>query len=103
MQVIDGVGRGRFVSIAGPVFRIGAVGAETPEEKNDLVISDADRRVSRHHCTIVKRDGHYYLIDASRNGTWLNGEALPRGEQRRLEDGDELVVADAARLKFLVT
>jgi hypothetical protein len=103
VQVIDGVARGRFVPLAAPVFRIGAVGSETPEEKNDLVISDADRRVSRHHCTIVKRDGRYYLIDASRNGTWLNGEALPRGEQRRLEDGDELVIADAARLKFLVT
>ena len=103
VQVIDGVSRGRFVPITGAVFRVGAVGSEVPEERNDLVLSDADHRVSRHHCTIVKRDGRYYLIDASRNGTWLNGEQLPRGEQRRLEDGDELVIADAARLKFLVT
>jgi hypothetical protein len=103
LQVIDGVGRGRFVPITGPVFRIGAVASELPEERNDLVISDAARMVSRHHCTILKREGEYYLVDASLNGTWLNGVAVPRGEQHRLDDGDELVVADAARLRFLVT
>lgn len=103
VQVVDGVGRGRLVPVEGMVFRIGAAQSDDPSAHNDLVLSDAARAISRHHCTIMKRDGRHYLLDASLNGTTLNGDPVARGEDRRLEDGDEFVLADSTRLKFLVS
>jgi len=103
VKVVDGVGRGRLMPIEREIFRIGAADGERPEEKNDLVISDAAGLVSRYHCTILRKGRDYFLLDSSLNGTRLNDEPLERGEHQPLEDGDEFVVAGAARLKFLHT
>ncbi|HEU0051673.1 MAG TPA: FHA domain-containing protein [Longimicrobium sp.] len=103
VKVIDGVGRGRLLQIEKDIFRIGAADGERPDEKNDLVISDAAAQVSRYHCSILRKGRDYFLIDASLNGTRLNDRQLARGEHHPLEDGDEFVVAGAARLKFLHT
>ena len=103
IQVVDGVGRGRMLTLQGDVCRIGAVETDAPTEKNDFVISDSGALISRHHCTIVRKNGDYYLLDSSLNGTRVNDETLERGEHHRLRDGDEIVIADASRLKFLVT
>jgi hypothetical protein len=103
VKVVDGVGRGRLMPVEKEIFRIGAADGERPEDKNDLVVSDSGMLISRYHCTILRKGKHYFLLDSSLNGTRLNDEPLARGEHHRLEDGDEFVVADAARLKFLVT
>ncbi|HEX2095272.1 MAG TPA: FHA domain-containing protein [Longimicrobiaceae bacterium] len=103
VKVIDGVGRGRLMPVEKEVFRIGAADGERPEDKNDLVISDSGALISRYHCTILRKGKRYFLLDSSLNGTRLNGEPLERGEHHRLQDGDEFVMADASRLKFLVT
>ena len=53
---------------------------------NTVVIRDL--RVSRHHATIEPRDGRYFLLDHSRNGTWVaTGGA---GERRLFNDACEL-------------
>jgi pSer/pThr/pTyr-binding forkhead associated (FHA) protein len=103
VKVIDGVGRGRLMPIEKEIFRIGAADGERPEEKNDLIISDSAGSVSRYHCTILRKGRDYFLLDSSLNGTRLNDELMERGEHHPLEDGDEFVVAGAARLKFLHT
>lgn len=103
VKVVDGVGRGRLMPVEKEIFRIGAADGERPEEKNDLIISDSAGLVSRYHCTILRKGRDYFLLDSSLNGTKLNDEALERGEHHPLEDGDEFVVAGAARLKFLHT
>ena len=103
VQVVDGVGRGRLVAVEGTVFRIGAAQSDMPDAHNDLVLSDEAKAISRHHCTIMKRNGRHYLLDASLNGTTLNGDPIARGEDRRLDDGDEFVLAESTRLKFLVS
>lgn len=52
--------------------------------------------VSRIHAKIRKRDGEYYLTDLnSRNGTSVNGQILKNGEDRLLEDEDEVDFAQA--------
>jgi hypothetical protein len=103
LQIVDGVGRGRLVSIEKDkaIFKIGAATGPQDSDKNDLVISDSATAVSRYHCTLIRKDGDYYLVDASLNGTAVNGEAVKRGEHYLLEDGDEITVADVSRLKFL--
>jgi hypothetical protein len=102
LKIIDGVGRGKQYTIESDVFRIGAASSDKPEEKNELVLSDSAAAISRYHCSIIRRDGAFYLIDSSLNGTLLDDERLDRGEHQRLKDGAEITVADVARFKFLL-
>jgi hypothetical protein len=103
LKIVDGIGRGRIVTVDKEIFRIGAAQGTKPDEINDLILSDSGSLVSRFHCSIIQHGEEYLLVDSSTNGTELNGEPLVRGEDRRLRDGDELVVASVSRLKFLVT
>ena len=102
LKIVDGIGRGKQYTIEGDVFRIGAASSAKPEEKNDLILSDSAAAVSRYHCSIIRREGAFYLIDSSLNGTMLDDGPLERGEQQRLDDGAEFTVADVARFKFLL-
>ena len=101
LKIVDGVGRGKTYTIEAPLFRIGAASSDKPDERNDLVLSDSAAAISRYHCSIIRRDGRFYLIDSSLNGTRVNDEPLDRGEHHALRDGDELTVASVSRLKFL--
>lgn len=102
LKVIDGIGRGRFYTMENSVFRIGAASSDKTDEHNDLVLSDSAAAISRYHCSVMRRDGKFYLIDSSLNGTELNDELLDRGEDRVLADGDEFTLANVSRVKFLL-
>ena len=74
-------------------------------DKNAGIVSSvvhSAAAVSRYHCSIIRREGAFYLIDSSLNGTMLDDGPLERGEQQRLDDGAEFTVADVARFKFLL-
>lgn len=59
-----------------------------------------DRQVSRHHATIFREGGRYYLRDeGSRNGTFLNGSLVTA--VRSLQDGDEVGIAARYRILFV--
>ena len=105
LQIVDGVGRGKLVTIdkEKPIFKIGAAMGGGDADKNDLVVSDSATQVSRFHCTLIRKDGDYYLVDSSMNGTFVNGDLVKRGDHHRLDDGDEISIADISRLKFLHT
>ena len=102
LEIVDGVGRGKVYTITGPIFRIGSAESERPEEKNDMVLSDAGAFISRYHCAIVRKDGRFFLIDSSLNGTYMDEVLLERGEHRALEDGAEFSLAGMSRVKFLL-
>ncbi|MBA2627718.1 MAG: FHA domain-containing protein, partial [Gemmatimonadales bacterium] len=102
VKIVDGIGRGKIYTIESGLFRIGAASSDKPEERNDLVLSDTAAAISRYHCSIIRKDGRFYLIDSSLNGTVLNDAPLDRGEHHDLRDGDEFTVANVARLKFLM-
>lgn len=105
LQIVDGVGRGKLVTLDKDkgIFKIGAAQGPADAEKNDLVISDSANQLSRYHCTLVRKAGQYYLIDSSLNGTAVNGDPLKRGDHFLLDDGDEITLAEVTRLKFLHT
>jgi len=64
----------------------------------EIVLSD--RVVSREHATILRQEDGYYLFDLdSKNGTFVNGEAV-EGSQA-LHDGDEIQIALRFRLTFV--
>ena len=58
---------------------------------NDIQIKN-DSKVSRFHCKLFKRAGHYYIEDnKSSNGTLVNGELVT---ERRLFGGEEVIVGE---------
>ncbi len=68
------------------------------DEDCDVVLPE--RLVSRRHAAIRRQDGGYLLEDlGSKNGTFLNGQAVTRPVA--LQDGDEIQVALCLRLIFV--
>ncbi|MBN1976179.1 MAG: NAD(P)H-dependent oxidoreductase [Anaerolineae bacterium] len=70
---------------------IGRVKPEvTPVPDVDLVPHGGDRMgVSRHHARMLRGSGGWVLEDLeSTNGTFLNGEQVPPGQQVRVRTGD---------------
>jgi hypothetical protein len=43
-----------------------------------------DRYLSRNHAKIIFKDGTYFVKDNSTNGTWINEEQIPKGEEVEL-------------------
>ena len=57
-------------------------------EEGDLVFADDDT-LSRAHCRFRARDQVWYVMDlGSKNGTELNGQAVPTGKAAPLKEGD---------------
>jgi len=59
---------------------------------NDWVLPDPQCYVSAHHARVQFRNGIYYLLDTSTNGTYVNGAATPISPRNiyPLRDGDSL-------------
>jgi type VI secretion system FHA domain protein len=71
--------------ITGGVYRIGR-GSD-----NDWVLTDPLRLLSKSHCRIAFRSGRWQIDDTSTNGTFLNHETTPIGDQPRpLRGGDRV-------------
>lgn len=66
---------------------------------NDIPLP-TDKTISRQHAFVCSVDGRYYVEDAgSKNGTWLNGDAIT--SRVELVSGDEIRVG-ITRLLFLL-
>jgi len=55
------------------------------------MLESADR-VSRVHAVVERRGGTLIVVDRSANGTTVNGQRVPRGEERTVLPGDRLVL-----------
>lgn len=102
LRIVDGVGRGKTYTLTSPIFRIGSAVSERPEEQNDLLLSDESGFISRYHCALLRRDGNWYLIDSSLNGTTLDDAVLERGEAHLLRDGAQFSLSGVARMQFMM-
>ncbi len=65
-------------------------------ERNDWVLPDPDRHLSKTHCVISEENGRYVLTDLSTNGVYMNGARQPTARDSRvvLTDGDEFRLGD---------
>ena len=80
LEIVEGTGAGQMVALAGPVT-VGRAGGA------DLVLPD--ELVSRHHARITPSGSGAVVEDlGSRNGTFVNGEAVPG--PTHLTPGDQL-------------
>ena len=63
---------------------------------NDWILPDPDRFISGHHARVEYRNGQYWLMDTSSNGTYLNDSSSPISEAgpHALKDGDRLRLGD---------
>lgn len=71
-----------------PMVSVITIGRSTD---NDVVIDH--KLASRHHAVIQKIKDEYFLKDLdSTNGTFLNGEAIPRGKYVKLGHEDTITI-----------
>ena len=83
-----------------PVISIGAI-AQDGSDKNDIVIGDLQRKVSRFHCQIHQDKGKFYVVDCnSANGTRIDKTRLRAGEPGRLRDGAQLELGGTTTFRF---
>jgi len=66
----------------------------------DWIIADPLRKISRHHCDVVRDRRRYFLVDRSSNGTLLNGRLVDRGQAALLKRGDRIGLSDEIILLF---
>jgi len=63
---------------------------------NTWVLPDPERYMSSLHTEIVFKDGKYFAVDHSTNGTFYNdpSEEIGKDNQVELKDGDRLIIGD---------
>ncbi len=99
---MDGVDKGKRYLLNQEVTHIGGV-AMDGGRKNEVLVRDPDRQVSRFHCEVHKRGNNCYLIDLdSSNGTFLHGHSLQPGMAVRLRNGDKFTLARSAAFELRV-
>jgi hypothetical protein len=97
---LDGADKGKRYLLNQEVTHLGGV-AMDGGKKNEVLVRDPDRQVSRFHCEIHMRGNHYFLIDLdSSNGTFLHSRRLQPGAAVRLRDGDKFTLARAASFEL---
>jgi hypothetical protein len=97
---LDGVDKGKRYLLNQEVTHIGGV-AMDGGKKNEVLVRDPDRQVSRFHCEVHKRGNSCYLIDLnSSNGTFLHNRPLQSGVAAKLHDGDKFILARAAAFEL---
>lgn len=99
---LDGVDKGKRYLLNQEVTHIGGV-AMDGGRKNEVLVRDPDRQVSRFHCEVHKRGNNCYLIDLdSSNGTFLHSRALQPGVVVKLRNGDKFTLARSAVFQLRV-
>ncbi|MDQ3255379.1 MAG: FHA domain-containing protein [Acidobacteriota bacterium] len=96
LEGIEGAGRGQVFPLNKGEMIIGSHGP--PDGTADIVICDAQRKISRRHCSIMQNGKQFYLMDESTNGTKINDRELTRGVLAEFRNGDHISLADEATL-----
>ena len=79
---------GQRIECTGEKFTVG----KSPTS-SDYKISDS-QKISRQHATFYEKDGNYFIVDNSKNGTVINDVAIASGLQVPVKDGDRIRFAD---------
>jgi hypothetical protein len=93
LEIVDGPNAGAVFALDKDLATIGIAGSNV-----DWGIPDSRRSISRHHCDITRQGDRFFLIDRSRNGTFVNGQAIPIDEPVALNRNDRITLADAVTL-----
>jgi hypothetical protein len=95
LEMIEGPQMGQVFVLQKEATALGALASEV-----DWAIEDPLRKISRRHCDVVRQGRHYFLVDCSLNGTFLNGRALQKGQPALLKRGDQIGLGGEVTLRF---
>jgi hypothetical protein len=95
LEMVEGPEPGRVFKLEKELTTIGALAPDA-----DIVVSDEYRNVSRCHCQVARSGRHFFLVDCSRNGTFLNGRAVPKNKPVLLHANDEITLCDSVILIY---
>jgi hypothetical protein len=99
LEVEDGIEKGKRFGLDQAVIHIGAV-PQDGGERNEVVVRDPDRMISRFHCEIHNQNGNLLLVDCnSSNGTSVDGRRLKPGQPTRLKNGSRVSLAGTCALR----
>ncbi len=79
---------GYRIECTGDLFSVG----KSLNSSNYMI--PGSQKISRLHATFYERDGNYFIVDNSKNGTTVNGVAVPKTQQMPVNDGDRIKFAD---------
>ncbi len=98
--ITAGLDKGKKFNIDGQVMKLGAI-AEDGGQKNDVVLRDAERMVSRFHAEIHNQGGKLYVIDAnSSNGTFVDKKRIAAGKPVLLAKGSQVSFGGTCAVKI---
>lgn len=99
IEVIAGLDKGKRFNIDKEVVMVGAI----PEDggmKNDIVLRDAERMISRFHAQFRYRDGKLYIVDTnSYNGTFVDRKRIEPGRPVQVRNGSRITFAGTCTVK----
>jgi hypothetical protein len=100
LEIVSGTEQGKRFEFAGDVLHIGAV-EQDGGSKNEVVVRDGERLISRFHCEIHRRGSKFYLFDVkSANGTFVDKRRIKPGKPVRLRSGSRVDLAGACSLRL---
>ena len=100
LEVSEGIDRGKRYPLDQEVNHIGAI-AQDGGTKNEIVVRDSEKTISRFHCEIHNQKGKLYLVDCeSSNHTYLNGKRIEANKPVRLSDGARFTLGRTCTLRL---
>jgi hypothetical protein len=100
LEIVSGTEQGRRFEFIGDVLHIGAV-EQDGGSKNEVVVRDAERLISRFHCEVHRRGSKFYVFDIkSANGTCVDNRRIRPGKPVRLRSGSRVDLAGACSLRL---
>jgi uncharacterized protein (DUF427 family) len=99
VEVVAGLDKGKRFNIDKEVVLVGAI-PEDGGAKNDIVLRDAERMISRFHAQFRYKDGKLYIVDTnSYNGTFVDRKRIEPGKPVLLKGGSRVTFAGTCTVK----
>lgn len=100
LQIIAGENAMRRYELNEPVIHIGSI-SQDGTNKNEIVVADQERRVSRFHCEVHRDKNNFFIVDLhSSNGTHVDQVRLPPEQFKKLRNGARIELGGAVTFQF---
>lgn len=100
VEIVTGVDEGKRFEFSGDVLHIGAI-EQDGGSKNEVVVHDPERMISRFHCEIHRRGSRFYVFDLkSANGTFVDRKRIKPGQPVRVTSRTSIELAGACSLRL---
>jgi len=99
IEVVSGLDKGKRFNVDKELIMVGAI-PEDGGAKNDIVLRDAERMISRFHAQFHYKEGKLYIVDTnSYNGTFVDKKRLEPGKPVPLKGGSRVTFAGTCTVK----